>query len=304
MRWAGLRRNGANGRRTARPNLFYPIFFRKSNGRLHSIGDSLPRNAKHTEVKPPRGTLAVFPLGDKGQEMTWGLQPQTLRAHHAEGYIRYGQLDASRNQQVGIYYLPSGPIADIASGAIVVTDRETTGAVIVEYKEARSLRPMTVWNRASHSAGDHGASLLSSFVPNSRFPFPKSLYAVEDALRFLIKDNPAAIVLDFFGGSGTTSHAVMRLNKQDNGWRKCILVTNNEVSADEQAGLREQGLRPGDPDWEALGVCEYLTKPRIAAAVTGKTTDGSPDRGRLQVHRRVPDGRGIRGERRILHDDL
>ena len=84
---------------------------------------------------------------------------------------------------MGIYYLPSGPIADIASGAIVVTGRETTGAVIVEYKEARSLRPMTVWNRASHSAGDHGASLLSSFVPNARFPFPKSLYAVEDALR-------------------------------------------------------------------------------------------------------------------------
>ena len=71
----------------------------------------------------------------------------------------------------------------------------------------------------------------------------------------------------------------MRLNKQDDGWRKCILVTNNEVSADEQAGLREQGLRPGDPDWEALGICEYFTKPRIAAAVTGKTPDGSPIEG-------------------------
>ena len=71
----------------------------------------------------------------------------------------------------------------------------------------------------------------------------------------------------------------MRLNKQDNGWRKCILVTNNEVSADEQAGLREQGLRPGDPDWEALGICEYIMKPRIAAAVTGKTPDGSPIEG-------------------------
>ena len=68
----------------------------------------------------------------------------------------------------------------------------------------------------------------------------------------------------------------MRLNKQDNGSRKCILVTNNEVSADEQAGLREQSLRPGDTDWEALGICEYITKPRIAAAVTGKTPDGSP----------------------------
>ena len=279
VRWAGLRRNGANGRRSARPNLFYPIFFRRSNGRLHSVGDSLPRNAKRTEVMPPRDTIAVFPVGDKGQEMTWGLQPQTLRAHHAKGYIKYGQLDTSRNQQVAIYYLPSGPIADIASDAIAVAGREATGALFVEYKEARSLRPMTVWNRASHSAGDHGASLLNSFIPNARFPFPKSLYAVEDALRFFIKDNPAAIVLDFFGGSGTTLHAVLRLNHQDNGWRKCILVTNNEVSADEQTGLREQGLRPGDQDWEVLGICESLTKPRVAAAVTGRTPDGSSIQG-------------------------
>ena len=279
VRWAGLRRNGANGRRSARPNLFYPIFFRRSNGRLHSVGDSLPRNAKRTEVMPPRDTIAVFPVGDKGQEMTWGLQPQTLRAHHAKGYIKYGQLDTSRNQQVAIYYLPSGPIADIASDAIAVAGREATGALFVEYKEARSLRPMTVWNRASHSAGDHGASLLNSFIPNARFPFPKSLYAVEDALRFFIRDNPAAIVLDFFGGSGTTLHAVLRLNHQDNGWRKCILVTNNEVSADEQTGLREQGLRPGDPDWDVLGICESLTKPRVAAAVTGRTPDGSSIQG-------------------------
>lgn len=293
VRWAGLRRNGANGRRSARPNLFYPIFFNESNGRLHSIGASLPRNAKRTEVRPPTGTLAVFPIGDKGQEMTWGLQPQTLQAHHAKGYIRYGQLNASRNQQVAIYYLPSGPIADIVSGAIVVTGRETTGAVIVEYKGARSLRPMTVWNRTSHSASDHGASLLRSFVPNSSFPFPKSLYAVEDALRFFVKDNPAAIVLDFFGGSGTTLHAVLRLNHQDNGRRKCILGTNNEVSVDEQSRLREEGLRPGDPDWETLGICESLTKPRILAAVTGRTPDGSPIEGDYKFIDEVPMAKGF-----------
>jgi adenine-specific DNA-methyltransferase len=47
-------------------------------------------------------------------------------------------------------------------------------------------------------------------------------------------------------------------------------VTNNEVAADEQAALRKAGLRPGDPDWEKWGICDYITKPRIAAAITGK----------------------------------
>jgi adenine-specific DNA-methyltransferase len=66
----------------------------------------------------------------------------------------------------------------------------------------------------------------------------------------------------------------MRLNKQDGGRRVSISVTNNEVSADEHRGLREKGLRPGDPEWEQWGICDYITKPRIAAAITGRTPDG------------------------------
>ena len=54
-----------------------------------------------------------------------------------------------------------------------------------------------------------------------------------------------AVVLDFFAGTGTTAHAVMRLNLLDKGCRQCICITNNEVSADEEEELRGQGLRPG-----------------------------------------------------------
>jgi len=71
-------------------------------------------------------------------------------------------------------------------------------------------------------------------LPGRKFPFPKSLYAVEDILRLFIQEKSEAIILDFFAGSGTTAHAVMRLNKQDRGRRQCISVTNNEVAADEQ----------------------------------------------------------------------
>ena len=135
---------------------------------------------------------------------------------------------------------------------------------------------MSVWNRASHSAGDHGATLLNKFMPDRRFPFPKALYAVEDALRFFVKERPNAVIVDFFAGSGTTTHAVMRLNHQDGGTRRSILVTNNEVAAKEQKDFLQRGLRAGDPDWEKWGICEYITKPRIEAAVTGLTTEGKP----------------------------
>jgi adenine-specific DNA-methyltransferase len=116
--------------------------------------------------------------------------------------------------------------------------------------------------------------LLRKLIPGRKFDFPKSLYAVEDCLRFFVADNPDAVILDFFGGSGTTAHAVMRLNKQYGGHRRFIIVTNNEVSSDESEVLRGKGLRPGDAEWESLGICEYITKPRIAAAVTGKTHEG------------------------------
>ena len=51
------------------------------------------------------------------------------------------------------------------------------------------------------------------------------------------------------------------------------------MSADEQKALRERGLRPGDPEWEALGICDHITKPRVQAAITGKTPEGDPIKG-------------------------
>lgn len=71
----------------------------------------------------------------------------------------------------------------------------------------------------------------------------------------------------------------MRLNRQDSGVRQSISVTNNEVSADEQGALRKDMLRPGDAGWEQLGICEYISKPRIEAAITGKTPSGDPVKG-------------------------
>lgn len=108
-----------------------------------------------------------------------------------------------------------------------------------------------------------------------------------------MKEKANAVILDFFSGSGTTAHAVMRLNRQDGGCRQCISVTNNEVAADEQKALREQGLRPGDPDWEKYGICDYITKPRVAAAISGKTPDGEPIKGEYKFTDEFPMAEGF-----------
>jgi adenine-specific DNA-methyltransferase len=86
---------------------------------------------------------------------------------------------------------------------------------------------------------------------------------------------------------------VMRLNRHDGGHRRCLSVTNNEVSADEQKGLRARGLRPGDAEWEALGICEFITKPRITAAVTGTTVEGDPLKGDYKFTDEFPMAEGL-----------
>ena len=104
----------------------------------------------------------------------------------------------------------------------------------------------------------------------------KSLYSVKDCLSLFLANKPRALVVDFFAGSGTTLHAVHLLNAEDSGQRRCICVTNNEVSAEEAKQFTKSGLRQGDPAWEAHGIAQYVTWPRTKCAIEGKRPDGTP----------------------------
>ncbi|NUK09403.1 site-specific DNA-methyltransferase [Streptomyces lunaelactis] len=118
-----------------------------------------------------------------------------------------------------------------------------------------------------------GSKRVEAILGDKRFPFPKDH---EVLMRWFSAAAPSdAVVLDFFGGSGSTTEAVMRLNVEDGGTRQSILVTNNEVAAKEAKELRKAGQTPGDPEWEANGVCRYVTMPRISTIVTGMRPDGS-----------------------------
>lgn len=275
--FTAVRRGTASALRTARPNLFYPVFLDQATGRLHSVGQPVPNGVPREQVALPDGTVAVWPVHTDGTEQTWRFSAARMREYLSNGTARLGKRNPTTGERP-ITYLQPGTLANIEKGVFAVTGRSSEGALELELtgETAKSVAPRSVWNQSSHFARDYGSTLLKGFLGEKRFDFPKSLYAVEDTLRFVLGNKPDAVVLDFFAGSGTTAHAVMRLNKQDGGSRQCISVTNNEVSAEEQTRLRKQGLRPGDPDWERWGICDYITKPRIRAALTGFAPDGSP----------------------------
>jgi len=111
-------------------------------------------------------------------------------------------------------------------------------------------------------------------IPNSRFTFPKSLYSVHDTIRFFVANKPDALIVDFFAGSGTTLHAVNLLNAVDKGHRRCVMVTNNEVSSEEAESLIEQGYYPGDDEWNNLGIARHVTWPRTVCSIKGVDVNG------------------------------
>jgi adenine-specific DNA-methyltransferase len=279
--WEGMVRRGIGVVRSQRPKQFYPIYVDPDGKRIMGRGEPLALSANRGSVNVPKGRVAVWPIKDDGTEGFWQLSPEGLLKAQERGTVRVGSFNAKTGQW-RIQYMKAKKAKAIADGQVATLGKNEHGVVILDLANSSlntDSTPRTVWNKTSHDASTGGAGLLNRLLPDRKFPFAKSLFAVEDSLRFFVGAKPAAVVLDFFSGSGTTAHAVMRLNKQDGGRRISISVTNNEVSADEQKGLREEGCRPGDAQWEQWGICDYITKPRIRAAITGVTSSGAPIKG-------------------------
>lgn len=292
VEWQTFRRRDLASVRHTRPAQFYPIYVNCKTGLIEKVGEPLPHDMPRQDAPKVADCEAVFPVRPDGTEMNWAITGPSLRGRLANGYARAGKYTGEAQSYI-IQYLKSGPIKDIEEGRASIVGHNDDGSVIAVYTEGTRKMPTTQWDAGSHNAEHYGTGVLKSLLPDRRFPFPKSLYAVEDTLRFFVKDRPEAVVLDFFSGSGTTAHAVMRLNRQDGGRRQCISVTNNEVAASEQSSLRKQGHRPGDPDWEQWGICDYITKPRVEATITGMTPSGEPIKGDYKFTDEFPMAEGF-----------
>ena len=297
VRWASLRRSdveSARGTQKGGPEQFYPIYVEEKSGKIVSIGAPLKPDMPTSSAPTIAGCRTVFPVREKGdiREMNWGLTIPTLKRRLEQGFVK-AVVSGKSEKKVTIYYLTSGQILDVENKNLSVDAYDENNVAIVSYVQGKRSNPTTQWSKDSHNAQSHGSDLLKALISDRGFPFPKSLYATEDALRIVVGEKKNALVLDFFSGSGTTAHAIMRLNRQDGGRRQCISITNNEVAAEEQTKLRKNELRPGDADWEKWGICDYITKPRIKAAITGKTPEGKDIEGDYKFTDEFPMAEGF-----------
>jgi len=195
-------------------NCFYPVFVK--DGNIVGFGDVCDDSFHPESANVTRndGVVEIYPIDPSGNERKWVFARQSVESIKGE--------------------------------LAVVENKKRSILDIVRTKTMFNYK--TVWTDSKYNANIFGTKLLREVIPNCDFDFPKSLYTVYDCLFSVVGGKPDAKIIDFFAGSGTTGHAVLEMNKVDNGNRKFILCTNNEN-----------------------GICEDVTYERIKRVIKGYT---------------------------------
>lgn len=283
-RWKGLLRSGTDALRADREKMFYPVLIDGERQKVITAGEPLPINIDPNPDEKINGYSVAWPIREDGTWGRWSVGADTLRVLIKKGYVSCGKYDKKRKTW-GITYISQPNQNAIEEGKIIITGRDpVTNVVTVEYASNENRVIKTVWHRTSHDAGAYGSDILSAIIGKTNaFSFPKSLFAEHDSIASVVKNNKNALIVDFFAGSGTTLHAVNLLNAEDGGHRRCIMVTNNEVSADEAKGLTAQGYHPGDVEWEKCGIAHSVTWPRTVCSIKGCDVNGMPLKGNYGI---------------------
>ena len=275
--WRSLSRAGSNDSRERSEGCFYPIYVSKDGTRIVKVGEAVGRGNSRDNVPQLEGCVPIFPLHMDGSEGCWMQSPENLRKLITKGYVKLGGFT---ERGMAIKYLNKKEIEKVESGGIVIIGREADGSIMIDDSGfQRKVIAGTQWKIDSHNARSGGSEILKTIFGDKVFSFPKSLYAVRDAIRFFVANKPNALIVDFFAGSGTTLHAVNLLNAEDGGNRRCIMVTNNEISAEERKSFEARGIKQGDPEWEARGIARYVTWPRTVCSIEGHDVNGNPLKG-------------------------
>ena len=185
-----------------------------------SKGDHLRINAKNCFFPVYVKDNDIIGFGDVCDD---SFHPESVNIERTDGILEVYPIDPSGNERKWVFARQN--VESIKDELRVEYNKKRKIFDIIRKKTRFNYK--TVWTHKKYNANVYGTKLLNEII-NTSFPFPKSLYNVKECILAVAKSNKNAIILDFFAGSGTTAHAVLELNKEDDGNRKFILCTNNE----------------------------------------------------------------------------
>lgn len=235
IEWSPLRNWGGESLRADAKNCFYPVIV--EDGRIVGFGD-VCGDDEHPQQTEKRGSrYYIYPIDGRGVERKWRYARQTVES--IRNILRVKTTKKGFDIEIGKDY--------------------------GTYK--------TVWTDSRYDASVNGTQLLKSILPDTQFTYPKSIYNVIDCIASCVENDKDAIILDFFGGSGTTGHAVMEINKRDGGHRRFILV--EQMDYIEQDTLPRnvavmKSIAPKDSIvYAELAKCNYRYVDEAMSAETG-----------------------------------
>ena len=193
--WMSFIRTGTNDKREDRPKMHFPIYVDSENKlRIPKMTWSDDRKAYIIEEDPRDGEVAVYPIVKTPEGV--------IEKRWHRGYERV--IDEPDEFRVR---------------------RDGAGVPSVDFKTRidEGSTPVTWWDKNEYASSNYGAAELKALFGTKQFDFPKALGLVVDCIR---ASNPkdTSKILDYFGGSGTSAHAVINLNREDGGRRQFILV--------------------------------------------------------------------------------
>ena len=177
--------------RYGRPNSFFAVLVDPTSLKVVGLEPPPAQDGGYPTGPTAEGQIRVYPIGLNGAERVWRRTYESCL-----GLVAQQKLICTKSNT--IYQL-------------------------IEAKE-RKAALFSNWVHPRYNAGTFGANLLRNIIGEQNpFSYPKSVHTVEDAI-FAAGLDENACVLDFFGGSGTTGHSVINLNREDGSRRKFILV--------------------------------------------------------------------------------
>lgn len=219
-----------------RPNQAYPIYVNKEHGNIVGAGKSLQQRIDDGTLtgfvgdyiydydEAPAGTVAIWPVSNKGEQCVWRLIPARLLSDWSKGYIKVLPSKSATKNEYTVQYLSGGIIDKIKSGE-VETYRISKNPLIPtidikNYKTAGS-GIASIWDDKNFYT-TKGSNEIKELFNGKVFSYPKPVELISYILKRTTDEN--SIVVDFFSGSATTADALIRLNSKDEGKRTFILI--------------------------------------------------------------------------------
>lgn len=191
-----LRDWGGTSARNLAKNCFYPIIVNPKNNNIIGFGDVCDDDFHPGSSNVKKGNdIYIYPVDKNGVEKKWVFGRNSVEKNSKQLFVK----------------------------------KQDDEYVIMRRKSFRKYR--TVWDDKRYYANIYGSKMLTNLFGELPFSFPKSVYTVQDSIKAITSTNKdGAIIMDFFAGSGTTGHAVININREDDEEkrRKYVLVEMGE----------------------------------------------------------------------------